>query len=109
VKKLSLRQAYSHLYNKKKIRPTIQAMWNKHVEVHPEDKVGNMIPIEWRNRKVADLFKQESDAVKDEVKAWRNEHNGESEDELDPDDVQEEEGIDDKEKQRQARAVAFQR
>jgi hypothetical protein len=99
------------MFTRTKLRGVIRRMWNEHLEEHPEDAVGNMIPIEWRNRVVADLFQQETAEVKAEVKEWRdkrcdmvdNEHHM-----LDVGAVEEDDTIDAEEKERRLKAIAFQ-
>ena len=68
-------QAYTKLYWKKKVEAVVEERWKEECPT----EVGTRPGIAFRNRVVKELFDNESAAVKDEVKAYRDETGDETE------------------------------
>ena len=108
TEKLPPVQAYSRLYNEKKLKAITDAKWEAYIAENPGMKTKKGEQLRHRNQMLKELLDTETAEVKAEVERRRDEgidsdddNNVESEDEGD--------GIDPVEKQRRAKALALQR
>jgi hypothetical protein len=106
-KKLQITQAYSALYYDSKLKDIIADRWNDHCASQPgcvEGKKVSLPNIAFRNKVIREAYEEETQEVKDEVEAYRNQSEESSDD-----DIEGEELLDSEELKRRAAALKFQR
>jgi len=107
TRKLSSTQAYTKLYYPSKLKPIVDKAWEQHVAENPGKNRGKGDWLRYQNKLLADLLSAETEEVKQKVQQCREEGVASDDDGPEPEGAVESTGI--KEKQRRAKAYAFQK